>query len=661
MLTKLAFKNVGKSFRDYAVYFFTLVLGVCVFYMFNSIYAQQEIMTVTETTNQSMVALREILSYISVFVAVVLGFLIVYANNFFIKRRKKELGIYMTLGMSKRKISTILVLETSLMAIVALICGLLLGVFGSQFMSIFTAKLFEADMMAYKFIFPPNAALKSILYFGVIFLVVVVFNTISIGKFKLIDLIYGGRKNETLKIKNIWLSVIIFVVSLLCLGMAYFLILWNGMININGYFLLSIILGTVGTILFFLSVAGFLTKLMQSNKKLYFKNLNMFVTRQLGSKINTNFVSVSVVCIVLLFVIGIFSCGYSMQTILSEELKSNIKYDFSLLNHSNEEDREVEPIYDNLPKKIQNRKEIKSHYEYKKYSMTSGKNYYEDYDVDLSSIPVAHNLLNFISLSDYNELMELQGLDKIFLSENQYTVLCDNEQMKSIANQFAEKNLPITVNHTKLTSNGSLETASINNFSFGNIIFIVNDKFTKSMSARESVLNIVCGDDLDCEAFDKILKQYQKSVNYENLPFVHYGSRVAMYASSISTKALISFLAIYLGIVFMITCAAILAIQQLSDAADNKERYDLLKKLGTEKSMLNRALFIQILCYFLLPLLVAVVHSIVGLTAANDVIRIFGRVDIAGSIVATGVFVVVVYGAYFGLTYIGSKNIINKG
>lgn len=196
MLTKLVLKNVGKSMRDYAVYFFTLVFGVSIFYMFNSIYAQQEIMVATEMLNQSMTALKQILSVISVFVAVILGFLIVYANNFFIKRRKKEMGVYMTLGMGKGEISAILVLETFLMGLLALIVGLVIGVFGSQFMSVFTAKVFEVDMTAYKFIFSLDAAVKSVFYFAIIFLTVMLFNTIAINKYKLIDLLYGVGKTR---------------------------------------------------------------------------------------------------------------------------------------------------------------------------------------------------------------------------------------------------------------------------------------------------------------------------------------------------------------------------------------------------------------------------------------------------------------------------------
>ena len=438
MLSKLAFKNASKSIRDYAVYFFTLVLAVCIFYMFNSIYAQRDIMVVTETTAESMKALRQILSYISVFVAVVLGFLIVYANNFFIRRRKKELGVYMTLGMSKRNISMILTLETSFMAGMALATGLLLGIFGSQMMSVFTAKIFEADLSAYRFVFAPDAAVKSVIYFGVIFLVVMLLNTIVIGKYKLIDLLYGGRKNETIRIKNMKTAMKVFVASILCLAAAYVLILNNGIIHVNLYFALSIILGTVGTLLFFWSLSGILVKIMWRNKRLYFKQLNMFVVRQFSSKINTNFVSLSVVCIVLLLVIGIFSTGYSMQNILSTQLRTEIPYEYSVIDYNN---GETDTILSRLPSEIKDSSLIADSYECLKGTMADGKAYYKDYDVKIPETLAAYGFgdlpLTFVSLSDYNGLRKLQGMDELDLSEKNYRILYDKENANSGSSDHA--------------------------------------------------------------------------------------------------------------------------------------------------------------------------------------------------------------------------------
>lgn len=654
MLTKLAFKNVSKSLRDYAVYFITLAFGVCVFYMFNSIYAQQDLMSVTESTGEAMVALSEILSYISVFVAVILGFLIVYANNFFIKRRKKELAVYMTLGMGKRKISTILLLETSFIALVALVVGLAFGVIGSQFMSLFTAKLFEADMTEFKFVFAPDAAFKSVLYFGLIFFIVMIFNSFVISKFKLIDLLYASRKNESLKIKKTWFSVVLFVFSILCLGRAYYLILTNGMIYINSKFLASILLGIVGTLLFFFSLATILTKLVQANKPLYFKNLNIFILRQLSSKVNTNFISVSVVCIVLLLTIGIFSSGYSMQNVLSTDLKQSAAYNMSLFKFADSEGNDYE-IYELLPLEIKSSNDIT---EWKELNIYRGKLNEGSLDnVDLTSFAYLIDSARFITISDYNELLKMQGEKEIPLGNDQYYIYSKNLFTDKMANQLISKNISLEYGNASLVPLKEIQTKNISN-SEDSLLFIVPDGFVANMKVDSTILNINCTNRESEISLTKLIED--TLTNSKDIGIAYSISKESVYESSITSKALISYLAIYLGIVFMITCAAILAIQQLSEATDNKERYDLLKKLGADKKMLNKALFTQIAIYFFLPLLLAIIHSIVGLTAANDVIKIMGQMDVVSSVIATAIFVIVVYGTYFAITYVSSKNIINR-
>jgi len=657
MLTKIAFKNVGKSFRDYAVYFCTLVFGVCVFYMFNSIYAQKDIMVVTEATDQSMKALSEMLNYVSVFVSVVLGFLIVYANNFFIKRRKKELGIYMTLGMNKNKISSILVLETSLIAVVSLAVGLLLGILGSQFMSVFTAKIFEADMSEFKFIFSPDATLKSVLYFGLIYAIVIVFNTIAISKFKLIDLLYGGRKNENFKVKRVGVSIFFMVLAITFLVAAYYLILTNGMINMNLKFLMSIIFGIIGTVLFFFSIAGILSKFVQSNKKVYFNNLNIFILRQLNSKINTNFISMSVVCIVLLLTIGIFSTGYSMQNVLSSELRESVAYDVNYIKWP-EDGEKVESIYNKLPDNLKNSKHMRSYEEHFIYSQegitigSMGIDLRKEEEMFMKLTP------DFINLSDYNELLKMNGKQPITLNDDKYIVNSSNKNIDGIAEKIVANNVDITLNEKKLTPIKTISDLNTSNNVYS-LFIVVNDKYTQNMNASQVVLNIMCKDNEATNSYCQEIKDFEK-IKEQNSAYSYTITRPEMYEQSVSAKAVISFLAIYLGIVFMITCAAILAIQQLSEAADNKERYELLRKLGADKNMLNKALFKQILCYFLFPLILAVVHSVIGLKAANEVISMMGQMDVVGSMSATAIFVVFIYGLYFALTYIGSKNIINK-
>lgn len=656
MLTKLAFKNVTKSFKDYAVYFFTLVFGVCIFYMFNSIYAQQDIMVVTQSTNEAMASLNQILGIVSIFVSIVLGFLIVYANNFFIKRRKKELGIYMTLGMEKQSISRILILETSLMAILALAVGLVLGIFLSQFMSVFTAKIFEADMSHYTFIFAPDAALKSIVYFGLIFVIVILFNTAVISRLKLIDLIQGGRKNEALKVKSIRVSTLLCVFSLMLLAIAYYLILTNGMLNLNIFFGLSIVLGTLGTFLFFFSLTGLLIRVVQNNKKLYFNKLNIFVLRQLNSKINTNFISLSVVCLVLLLTIGIFSSGYSMQNVVSNELRNTSQFDVSLYDFEGETSNS---IYERLPQSMTDEDKIKEWHEHKVYTKEGlvlsnlgitlkGKM------ASFESLP-----LQFISLSDYNKILKLQGLPNYVLDYSHYALITNNEYVEELGRAILNEKATVKLEGNALLPMPKVLKTYTHN-SFDTLLFVVPDQYVEGLTIDSTTLNIQCTNEAAAETLNRELRALYNTTSYDDRGFVYYESKIDLYQSAISTKALISFLAIYLGLVFMITCAAILAIQQLSEAEDNKQRYKLLAKLGADEKMLNRALLIQVACYFVLPLLLAVCHSIVGLMAANKVIKLLGEMDILGSIMATAIFVIVIYGAYFGLTYMGSKNIISK-
>ena len=275
--------------------------------------------------------------------------------------------------------------------------------------------------------------------------------------------------------------------------------------------------------------------------------------------------------------------------------------------------------------------------------MTDGKAYYKDYDVKipetLSAYGYGDTPLTFVSLSDYNGLRKLQGMDEVDLSENNYRILYNKENVRELAEQFYDKNINLTIDGNVLSPVNEAEEFIMSNSDMGQIIFVVADTWMKNMNADTMIWNVQCVSEDAAKEFGTLLDNYKKSER--ECAFVHYVGKQQVYESSVTTKAIIAFLAIYIGIVFMIACAAILAIQQLSEATDNVERYNLLKKLGVERRELNHALFIQILSYFLLPLLLAVIHSIVGLTVAScEVIKVFGDMNVASTIFATSVFIV---------------------
>jgi ABC-type antimicrobial peptide transport system, permease component len=656
MLIKLAFRNAERSIRDYAIYFFTLTFGVCIFYMFNSIFAQQAMMTMTAEQTDSVKAVMGLLNYVSVFIAVILGFLIVYANRFFIKRRKKELGIYMSLGMNRHSISVILVLETSFAALLALVTGLVLGIILSQFMSILTGKMFEADMKQFAFIFAPDAVVKSILCFSIIFFIVILCNTIMVSRLKLIDLIQGSRANERLRIQNFKLSCVLFAVSLLLLGGSYYLILTNGMFYINGIFFCGIFLGTLGTLLFFYSLSVILSALVQSNKRLYFQDLNMFVTRQIGSKINTNFASISIVCIVLLLTIGIFSIGYSMQNVLSSMLRDYAGYDCTFYDTPTQES-DQNSSFAGLKAYLKESKIAASYMIYPIYNL--------DQKYSNLGIPIpkdaeflSQKSVSCVTLSDYNKAMEMQGKKKLSLAEGTCAILTNYNILNEFADKLCSSKTVLTINNQRLQFAQPI-IGNINN-GLEKITLIVPDKNTRGLANGTVVLNLNCLNPSETTLLLQDIKKFHAVKSYEQRNYMDYTSREQIYAEAATQKAVLSFIAIYVGIVFMMICAAILSIQQLAETVDNRHRYDLLNKLGADKKLLNKALFLQILCYFLFPLLLAIVHSIFGLWAANSTLKQYGDLHIGSSIVATALFVGLLYMAYFIMTYMGSKNIIYK-
>ena len=309
MYSKIALKNVKKSFKDYTIYFLTLTLAVCIFYSFNSIESQKALVEVSSTEGDYVTILSDVISYISVFVAIILGSLILYANNFLIKKRNRELGLYMTLGMGKSKISKILIIETIIVGILSLISGLILGLIVSQGLSILVSKLFEFKMDEYSFIISPSAISKTILYFGIMFLLVMLFNTYIISKYKIIDLLKMGKKSEEIRFKNPFVYLITFILCMISLGTAYKFVLGIGLKFNDPKFLISIILGIVGTVVFFFSLAGFILYVVKRTKRIYFKNLNIFTIKQINSKVNTNFISMSVICLMLFITIVVLSTG----------------------------------------------------------------------------------------------------------------------------------------------------------------------------------------------------------------------------------------------------------------------------------------------------------------------------------------------------------------
>ena len=683
MLFKLSLKNIKKSFKDYAIYFFTLILGVAIFYVFNAIDSQTVLLNVTSSTGEIIDLMVNMLSGVSVFVSFILGFLIIYASRFLMKRRNKEFGIYLTLGMSKGKISKILLLETLIIGIISLVIGLVIGVGASQLMSVLVANSFEADLTEFTFVFSSSAISKTIIYFGIMYLLVMIFNVINVGRCKLIDLIQANKKNEEVKMKNPIVCVIVFIISVCALGYAYYLVT-AGVDTLTGAndIFIPIILGCVSTFFIFWSLSGLILKIVMSFKNLYYKGLNSFVLRQISSKVNTMVFSMTFICLMLFVTICVFSSSLSIKNSMTANLVELAPVDVELSKTRNiSEEYAYETGYSEVLRQDSFRsieeslnlvdfdvnhyfKDITTVYTYVSDDFTFEDTLGSAASSIKSEYPVYtyHAPEEIMKLSDYNKVARLYGNPEYTLNNNEYMIIADFDSAIEMRNEALKTNPSINVFGVTLTPKydecqDGFVRISNNHINTG-IIIVPDNVVDEAYLEREILLaNYKADSEEGKQAIEDTLIAIENHPNSGNIT-MNASTKISIYEASVGLGAMVTFIGLYLGIIFLISSAAILALKELSESTDNKERYQMLRKIGTDEGMINRALFKQIAIFFSVPLILAIIHSIFGIEFCKYILMTFGDEEMTKSITMTAVFLIIIYGGYFLITYYCSKNII---
>lgn len=701
MFFKLAVNNVRRSFRDYAIYFFTLSFGVCLFYVFNSMDSQQAMLALSENQKEIMQLLVTAIGYVSVFISFILGFLVVYSNRFLMKRRKKELGIYMLLGMGKGKISRILALETLFIGIFSLGIGLIVGIFASQGLSVIISGIFEVDLSSFQFSFSIQALWKTVLYFGIIFVAVMLFNTVSISKYKLITLLQASRKNESFKVRNLAVSVIAFVLGVGCLGTAYYLVLEKIWPNIadNGITLLwtAVILGCVGTFLFFFSLSGILLRVIKANKRLYYKGLNMFLFRQISSKINTTFFSCAVICLMLFMTLVTFSVGNTVAFGVSQTLQSVAPFDLTIAGRLNslpvyDENGAVadfaEPDTTSLTEALTLTDVLnsyaKDYFEIKVYNSmpvsgsddASEENYLtmgklSNILPDLDAANATNSFLNLISLTDYNRVRNALGMEPITLAETEFAVNCNNFYVEKYYKMENDQSIEVNGKTYTLGIHRLLNTSYQNAYfpdDAGTLVLPDDALIDIPESFCHRLLNVLYKNTESKAAtqttgvINSIMSSNAQNVD-DTTKLTYYNplDKETIYLNSVGGTVLLSFLSIYIGLVFLLTCVATLALQQLAETSDNVARYNLLRKLGADSRMIHRTLLWQIAVYFAVPLVLAVIHTVIAIQFSGIILDMFsGRLNTMTFSLITVGMMALVYGGYFGATYLFCRGMLRQ-
>ena len=694
MLPKIALGNVRKSLRDFSVFFITLVFGVCAFYAFASINDQTAVINLTEQQSEAVSAVTRMLSSVSVFVAVILGFLVVYANRFLVRRRKREFGIYLTLGMGRAQVAAIMVMETLAVGVAALVVGLVLGVLLSQVMMYVTANLFEATIPGFAFVFSPGAALSTLACYAAIFALSLLLNVREVSRYRLIDLINADKVSEKVKARSLPVCVVLFLVSLVLMGVAYRTLLENGVMSDK--FGQATALVSVGTALFFFSVSGFLLRFLQGRPGVYLRGLNAFTLRQLNSRVNTAWVSITLVCAMLFVAICGVCTGFSVSRGISDALEKGSPYDASInayprglmIAGMDDADYDLPEVNEEaasdgfdmvaaMRRKVSDWDDIVSATAQVNQYMPSGAQggisqrwAYEttSYATDATLDEVLgqnDSRFAFVRVSQYNALRALLGEKPVELGRDECLVWSDFTPLDGFWEAFIDQHPGFEALGTTLHPRGMAHETLCNTSaaSVTGALVVPDEVLPDDLVPAKTSLDVTYSGSVDeCEQrFQDACEAAcgpADSRGVEAWPVCFMETRQAMADSTVGLTVVTTYLAIYIGLILLISCASVLSIQQLSAVADDVSRYRVLAELGAEPAQIRGALMVQVGVYFVFPLVVAACHAACALTSINGLISLATGFDVSNALVATVCFVVALYGGYFLLTYQTSKAMV---
>lgn len=730
MLCKLAWGNVRRAGRDYLVYLLTLTLGVTVFYAFNTISMQVDIAGIDEEGLAQVMG--SILGDLTYFLAGVMAFLMVYANNFIMKRRKKEFGLYQVLGMGRGRVATIMALETVIVSVVAFVAGIVLGVGLSQLMTFFTASLFKTQIANFHFFFSVHAFNLTLACMLVMFVLTLLLNLRAVRRTKLIELMGAERRNESIKTRNPWIAIAIFAVGVVLVGVAYYRLLRDGfpltatdskLQEAMNQFGITTAMVTVGTFALFWGLSGMLIKLLQSLRSVYWRGLNMFTVRQLSAKVNTVCFSMGVIAMILFLAITSVTCGMSIANVMNENLKRYTPADMSqtyiyytpetldyykeYVNPS-EADRMVladstvdlysawhgDPWHgDRKGKSADNNDETG-----KKVSIADVAGEHVQIDSYLSyplggsdpsvtpsemcktmgeKLPRAFGGSNADTMglfvtpaSQYNKLRQMMGEEPVSIGLDQYLLTCDmGGDLGDLYTKYMAGGHTLTLGGHELkpaTDKSDKDTAAIVNSAMSSNpgTVVVADELLSQLKLQpySSSLLVNYKQGMDTTEADESIK-YTVLDNLlvdgkEPGSWGIFITRSEMYTQAAQMNGMISYLAIYIGFVLVVACAAILSIQQLSNVADGSRSYRVLAQIGCDDRQIRHSVMAQQAVFFLFPLAVGLAHSFVALKVIIELVSTFGNMSIGGTVGLTCAIFLAAYGGYFLVTYLMSTGMV---
>ena len=692
MLGKLSFRNAKRQAKDYCIYFITVIISVALMFSFNSIATSNDI----SELSSYMASFSKAISGISILIVLVMAWLINYCMRFMLEKRSKEFGTYQILGIEKKSISNIFTLENIMIGGIAFIIGIALGTFIYQILTSIIMNLFNQPYQI-EISFNIKAVGMTGIYFFGIFALVLLNCRRKIKKTKVYDLLYANKKNENNIIKNAKGNIILFIVSIVLLVGAILINNneFSNSSNMEGRnIFIAIIMLILGIYLFYISISSFIVKRYLNNKSRKYKKDNMFLYRNLTSKINTMSLSLGTIALMFTIILIGGNVALLMNNMINNEIEMGYPYEIMISTADGDFSKYKEYIEKNT--------KVKDMYEYRLYNI-KGIGLSTAFEKTPFKGAIDKEIDSVLSLTTYNKLREILGYEKVDLQDDEIIINClktakgglekytkENDKTKIVGKDVKIKEIR-SENIAQVGFNGSYYAIIVpdslipliekedqrlrdKNDNNSTIVTEQEDGADKIYYLDFAYNFVATTENMTDEKFYKelsnyIIKQEREIAGEVNGEEQNYNIQISL--ANVQTKGermsqtksfytIMSFLAFYVALIFVMATATLLAIQQLSDSEKYKYRYELLKKLGVDELQINRTIFKQLLFYFAIPMVLPVMISIPVILGVGQIFTVAVTMEeILKNIgIILGMFILV-YGIYFIATDVQFDRNIN--
>ena len=666
MLSKLAFRNVKRSLKDYVIYIVTVVMAFSLIFAFNFVSFSSDILELSDM----MTNLKYAIIFVSCIIVFVIAWLINYTMKFMFSKRSKEFGTYMLLGIEKKDINRMFLIENIVLGFFAFFISFFFGIVLGNIISAIVMQLFE---MPYQINLSITLApvLLSTLYFILIYLFTLFRSSRRMKKMKIHDLLYLEKKNE----EKIWkrkknrniLFIIFVILGILGLYFCDYAFVISNDPQMLSYLGISILLLIISLYGITFTLGDFILAFINKRRKIKYKNDNLFVVKNFEAKSRTIGFTLGTLSLLITLTLVCMNMSFIMKDAFENNIEQQAPYDILVEGMYSDVEESWTGKQDNRKKAweyidyIHENYEIDDELHYQiltqhnhqvaKYIKDIGNNGLYDYDT-------------YLKVSDYNKLLEMLGAEPIELSDDEYFVTVDKTVQKYL-DEIAQENDDITINGKHL----SLKSTTMENFRLGwstgnSFLIVIPDGIAKNMQVVTELYVF----DTKEETTEKDNSKLEQLGYYEfkdgDSYFAYFPVTVRGYyeASNKTAMTIFSFSLLYVSIIFITVVGTILSIQTLSDSTKNKYQYQLLKKLGVEDRGIYKTIRKQVTCNFLFPAIYPIIISVVTSYSIN---RLFYAVTSASmnyftSIIITILIFAIIYGIYYIATYMTFKNNIEE-